>query len=99
MLNLQSKPLPESQVKAIKEWLREPPARAFVDWLAHRAAAFTAEAGNALVESDLAAAVEANNAAEEARKFVAVHEIMVRVMTATDNPFSMVEIKPKPLTE
>lgn len=98
MIILNQRLLPEPQVKQIREWLREPAARVFIDWIASCAAEKAADAGNSLVSAEPGDDADAKNSAEDARRFLAVHEIMTKVIL-DEIKMQTVELKPRPLIQ
>jgi hypothetical protein len=97
MIYLQHRLLPEDQVKAIREWIRTPACQAFTNYLAACAAVQTAKAGNKLVDGDESDEIEAKRFADEARKYLGAHEIMLQLIDPTFK-FEVANLLPKPLS-
>lgn len=97
MIHLSQRPLSDPRAKQIHEWLKDPACRAFIEWVANQGAAKTAEVGNALVSDEMGNDVDAKNVAEEARKYLAVHDLLTGVLLGKIK-LTETDLKPKPLS-
>lgn len=97
-IHLSPLPLPEDQVKKVREWLANPAFFIFTGWLATKAAMHAADAGNLMVEATDVSKLEAEKSAAEARKYLGAHEIMSQFFNRNFVP-EHAQLLPKPMTE
>lgn len=97
MLHLQNQLLPEDQVKQIREWLQNPAAQIFANWLSNQCAGHAAEAGNKMVDGSDSDEVDAKGEALIARQYLNAFNIMKNVLQK-DFKFQVVTFKEKPLS-
>jgi nucleoside phosphorylase len=95
MIFLHPKLLSDPKAKGISEWLRDPRARDYFEYLMAKAAEKAAEAGNGLTDGSNNAVVDAKEHAKEAKRYTEMVSTM-QAHAAHDFNFPIVELKSTP---